>query len=64
MYRRIIMEATGCTAAEVGDVEDIMRDVVFHSTLDWQTHAELVEGARRAYEVYQEFKVEAGANEG
>jgi hypothetical protein len=42
------MEATGCSAAEADRIEDIMRDDIFHSTLDWQTRPELEEAARLA----------------
>jgi len=47
-YGEIIMNATGCAADEVELIEDVMRDVVFHSTLDWQTREQLEEGARIA----------------
>jgi hypothetical protein len=49
----LIMEATGCDEIIARKLEDIMRDVVFHSTLDWQTCEELQEGARAAYLVFE-----------
>jgi hypothetical protein len=55
-YTRIIMEATGCDEATAGKLEEIMRNVIFHSTLDWQTHEELQEAARTAYLVLQELE--------
>lgn len=48
-YQRRIVEITGCTAEQAPEVEDLMRDVVFHSTLDWQTPEEFEEGALAAY---------------
>lgn len=51
---KIIMNATGCDETTALKLEDIMRDVVFHSTLDWQTREELQEGARQALLVLRE----------
>jgi hypothetical protein len=49
-YAAIISAATGVTdAATLDKIEDTMRHVVFHSTLDWQTSAQLKQGAREAY---------------
>lgn len=51
-YALIISEATGeKDRAVLKQIEDIMRDVIYHSTLDWQTRAELTEAAREANEV-------------
>jgi len=47
------MRAAGCSASEVDEIEEIMRAVVFQSTLDWQTRDEIEEGARRAYFLVQ-----------
>jgi hypothetical protein len=44
----MILEDTRCTTDDAGLIEHIMREDVFHSTLDWQTRAELRRGARRA----------------
>lgn len=35
--------------AVLEEVEDTMRHVIFHSTLDWQPRALLEDGAREAY---------------
>lgn len=51
MYNDIIKEATGCEDAEAEKIEDIMRNVVFRSTLDWQTKEQLAEAARLAQAV-------------
>ena len=34
-------------------VEDIMRNEVFHSTLDWQSAAQLQRGAREAWAILE-----------
>jgi len=34
-------------------IEDIMRNEVFHSTLDWQTRAEFRQGARKAAKILE-----------
>jgi hypothetical protein len=53
-YTKIIVNATGCSLREADQVEEIMRDVIFHSTLDWQTREELEAAAKTAYAVLQE----------
>ena len=57
-YHDRIKEITNCTESEVKHVEDLMRNVVFHSTLDWQTREEFENGARLAYLVFQRLKKE------
>lgn len=52
-YNRVIMDHLGCSADEAAMVEDIMRNEVFHSTLDWQTAAELKRGAREAWAILE-----------
>ncbi len=52
-YAALIREANGAPRDLLGLLENIMRDEVFHSVLDWQTRDELAEGARRAYERYR-----------
>lgn len=54
IYQKIIMEATGCDEKDVENVETILRQDVFHSTLDWQTREQLVKGAKEAYEIYNQ----------
>ena len=49
MYSDIIKMATGCRDSDVAQIEDLMRDVIYKSTLDWQTHDELADAARLAY---------------
>jgi len=53
-YRDIIKGATGCTDVQASEIEDCMRNVIFHSTLDWQSCSELEEAARMAVEVIRE----------
>jgi len=47
-YTKIIVETLGCTEARADAVEDIMRNEIFHSTLDWQSREELEQAARDA----------------
>lgn len=48
-YQQIIHEATGHTDVKtIERIEDLMRDVIFHSTLDWQTREQLMQAAREA----------------
>ncbi len=49
MYRSLITEATGVTdPAMLARIEDYMRNVIFHSTLDWQSRRQLFSAARTA----------------
>jgi len=48
-YAPLISEATGARADDLHKIETIMRDEIFHSTLDWQTAAQLTDAATQAY---------------
>ena len=50
-YQKQIFEATKCKPEDAAEIEELMRDVIFHSTLDWQTKAQFNKGAREAKEV-------------
>ena len=52
-YQRDIMQQLGCSANDAAMVEDIMRNEVFHSTLDWQSGADLQRGAREAWAILE-----------
>ena len=45
---RLIREATGAAIADLAHIENIMREEIFHSTLDWQTREQLAAGAQQA----------------
>lgn len=51
-YQRDIMDQLHCTAEEAEIVEILMRDEIFHSTLDWQTEKEFQSGARKAWKLF------------
>jgi hypothetical protein len=53
-YQEQIIEILGCTPDEASLVEDIMRDEVFHSTLDWQSAAQFKRGAFKAWRMFNE----------
>ena len=46
---RLIQDATDAPAGDLVQIEKIMRDEIFHSTLDWQTRAQLADAARQAF---------------
>jgi len=48
-YKESIIEVTGCNAEDAEEIEDYMRNIIFHSTLDWQTKAQFNKGAKDAY---------------
>ena len=47
----LIHETTGAPENDIGQIETIMREDIFHSTLDWQTRQQLADAARDAYEL-------------
>jgi hypothetical protein len=51
-YASLIAAATGAPEERLALLENLMRDEIFHSTLDWQSAEELAEGARRAHDLY------------
>jgi len=51
MYRDLIKEVTGCSDVEAVQFEDVMRNVIFKSTLDWQTRKEFIDAAKLAQEI-------------
>jgi hypothetical protein len=50
-YPEAIMEIIGCSLEEAKALEEIMRNTIFHSTLDWQTRSQFEKGAWEVYEV-------------
>lgn len=60
LYCTLIMEATRCTAEESVEIEEVMRESIFHSTLDWQTREEFMEGAVLAKKVIEMSKRKHG----
>ena len=60
LYQQIIIEATGVGEKDAEYVEDIMRNDIFHSTLDWQTRAQLVRGARAAMKMLRLYRADPG----
>lgn len=53
LYEQMICEATGARPEIAATLERIMREDIFHSTLDWQTREEFDAGAREAHAQYQ-----------
>ena len=47
-YQALIMEAVNCDKDEAIIIEDYMRHIYFHSTLDWQTKEQLVKAAKES----------------
>ena len=52
-YSKDINEILSCTPADAEMIEDIMRNEVFHSTLDWQTEAQFSDGAKQAHTIFE-----------
>jgi hypothetical protein len=49
----LIQRATNAPARDLALIENIMREDIFHSTLDWQTRDQLVAAAREAFALLQ-----------
>lgn len=51
-YQKSISKLTDITdARDLGEIEETMRNDIFHSTLDWQTKEQLDKGAFDAIEL-------------
>jgi len=48
-YQKSIVEITKCNPEDAEEIENYMRDIIFHSTLDWQSKAQFNKGAKTAY---------------
>jgi hypothetical protein len=53
-YADLIAAATGAADELLPILEKIMREEVFHSTLDWQSASQFRKGARQALAIYEE----------
>lgn len=53
-YADLIAAATGAGDDLLPILEKIMREEVFHSTLDWQSASQFRKGARQALVIYEE----------
>ena len=51
-YKERIAEATGAPDTILPILENIMREEVFHSTLDWQSDEQFTAGARQALRIF------------
>jgi len=58
IYEQIIFEATGVVEKDAAYIEDIMRNDIFHSTLDWQTRAQLGRAAKKAVKLLRAYREE------
>lgn len=47
-YQKNIIRITGCKKEDAEEIENYKRDIVFHSTLDWQTKRQFNKGAKTA----------------
>ncbi len=52
-YDEMIVEDTGCSPADAVMVEYIIREEIFHSTLDWQTRTQFRKAAKKAAKMLQ-----------
>ena len=59
-YQKSIIEATGCNPEHAAEIEDLMRNTIFHSTLDWQTKRQFNKGTRLAKAVLDYMRSDEG----
>lgn len=57
-YRQLIIETTGVNDRDAAYIEEIMREDIFHSTLDWQSRTQFVLGAREAVEMLKIYRAD------
>ncbi len=57
-YQEAIIEATSCSPTDALEIEDLMRNIIFHSTLDWQSREVFDQGAREGLELLVELRKE------
>jgi len=57
-YQQVIVDATAASGKESEYIEDIMRNDIFHSTLDWQSRAQLARGARAAMKMLKLYRAD------
>ena len=48
--KETIIEVTNCDPKDAEEIEDYMRNIYFHSTLDWQSKAQFNKGAKESYQ--------------
>ena len=58
LYKQIVIEATAASGKDAEYIEDIMRNDIFHSTLDWLSRAQLVRGARAAMKMLKLYRAD------
>ena len=57
-YAKSIHEITKCDYQDLEEVEDIMRNDVVHSTLDWLTEEQFEVAALTAYDILKSIREE------
>lgn len=63
-YAASISRITGVTDPELlAEIEDTMRNDIFHSTLDWQSAAQFAAGAKEAHQLVTYLRSPEGAAE-
>lgn len=55
-YQEIIFEATQCNEKDGLIIEEIMREDIYHSTLDWQTREQLHAAAKQAQTLLNQYR--------
>jgi len=56
MYQEMICDIVKCNARDAEDIENIMRNDIFHSTLDWVSARDFRKAALEANEMLADFR--------
>lgn len=60
MYKKLIIETCLCNDADAIEIEEYMREIIFHSTLDWQSKKQLQTAAKQAWNDIQFMRSDEG----
>lgn len=56
-YQQSIVDDTGCEPDDAPEIEDIMREDILHSTLDWLDARQFKKAAREAFLLFQATRI-------
>jgi len=56
-YQQSIVKHTNCNNSDVEEIENIMRNDIVHSTLDWLSANQFKKASIEAYQLFREIKL-------
>jgi len=55
-YNKRIQQITGCNEQQATEIEEIMREDILHSTLDWLSRSQFEKATKEALQIYKIIK--------